>query len=398
MGIYQDALLIKDKIIAHRRNLHEIPELGLDLPMTAKYLEDELLKMGYMPQRIGKSGIVAVAGKNTGKCFLIRGDMDALPVKEQTGLEYASSNGNMHACGHDCHMAAMLGAAQLLKMHEEKINGRIKLMFQPGEETMEGASMMVNAGVLENPHVDAALGIHTFTNLPFTAGTVAMLGADGIFAAVDWFTITIKGKSCHGAQPHKGIDPINVMAHIYLSLQTLNSREMDPTDNIVLTIGQAHSGTTSNVVPEEAMMSGTLRTIKNDTRTEIKSRMEVIVSTVAAAFNAEASIEWGAGCPVLANDKQLHEELKSYLREITDISVLDYSEIGPAYIAMISEDFSYISNSVPSTYLLVSGGSPDEGYCYPHHHAKVMFSENALPVSAAVYAHAAMRWLDENNG
>lgn len=395
MSIYNNALKIKNELIEHRKILHQIPELGLELPMTSKYIEDKLKEMGYIPKRIGHSGIMCTIGSGE-KCFLIRGDMDALPVEEQTGLDYRSTNGNMHACGHDCHMAAMLGAAKLLKLHEHELKGQVKLIFQPAEETMEGAKMMVESGILSNPSVNAALGLHVFANLPFPAGTIAMLGADGIFAAVDWFEIKIKGQSCHGAQPHKGVDPINVLAHIFLALQNINSREMDPTDNIVLTIGQVHSGSTSNVVPEEAMMSGTLRTISNKTRAEVKERMENLVRLIAASFKAEAHIEWGAGCPVLNNDKKLHGEIKKYLRALNDINVIDYSEIDSAYKTMVSEDFAYIANEIPSVYMLISGGSAEEGYCYPQHHAKAIFSDDAIPVAATAYAHAAIEWLKEH--
>lgn len=163
-----------------------------------------------------------------------------------------------------------------------------------------------------------------------------------------------------------------------------------------MTIGQVHSGSTSNVVPEEAMMSGTLRTISNKTRAEVKERMENLVLLIAASFKAEAHIEWGAGCPVLNNDKKLHGEIKKYLRALNDINVIDYSEIDSAYKTMVSEDFAYIANEIPSVYMLISGGSAEEGYCYPQHHAKAIFSDDAIPVAATAYAHAAIEWLKEH--
>jgi hippurate hydrolase len=186
------------------------------------------------------------------------------------------------------------------------------------------------------------------------------------------------------------------MAHILISLQAINAREIDPADNIVLSIGQAHSGSTSNVIPEEAMLAGTLRTVKNETRAEVKRRMETIVSGVASTFRAEAHIEWGCGCPVLENDKELHDTLKSYLREMDGVKLMDYSETGPAYKTMVSEDFSYIASSVPSTYLLISGGCPEEGYCYSQHHPMANFDDASLPVASAVYAQSAIRWLRDH--
>ena len=272
----------------------------------------------------------------------------------------------------------------------------MKLMFQPAEETMEGARMMVEAGVLENPHVDAAMGIHVFTSLPMPIGTVLMPGSKSKFAAVDWFTIRITGKGCHGAQPNNGIDPLNVMSHIHIALQALNARELDPTDNLVLTIGQMHGGSTSNVLPEEAMMSGTIRTMKNETRATVKARMEAIVSTIAAAFRAEAHVEWGAGGPVLFHDKELYKDVKRYLTAVEGLPVLDFDDVGGDFSSMGSEDFAYVANEVPSVFLAVAAGDPEHGYCYPQHHPMARFHEDALPCGAAAYAQVAMQWLSEH--
>ena len=303
MSLYHEAEAIRETIIANRRYLHQIPELGLELPQTAAYVEEKLKEMGYEPKRIGSSGVVATIGKGNGKCFLIRADMDALPVVEDADIDFKSTNGNMHACGHDCHAAMLLGAAQLLKAHEDEIEGTVKLMFQPAEETMEGAKMMIEGGILENPHVDAAMGAHVFTSMPMPVGSVALMGAKMRMAGSDWFTIYITGKGCHGAMPNTGVDPLNVMSHIHIALQAINARELDPMDNLVLTVGQMHGGQTSNVIPNEAMMSGTIRTLKNETRATVKARMEAIVASIATAFGAEARVEWGAGCPVLIQNE-----------------------------------------------------------------------------------------------
>ncbi|MBQ6855824.1 MAG: M20/M25/M40 family metallo-hydrolase, partial [Lachnospiraceae bacterium] len=170
MGMYQEALAMKETIVENRKYLHQNPELGLDLPVTAAFVEEKLKEMGYEPKRIGACGIVAIAGKKEGKCFLIRGDMDALPVEEVADIDFKATNGKMHACGHDCHTANMLAAAKLLKDHEDELEGQVKLMFQPAEETMDGADMMIKGGVLENPKVDAALGAHVFTNMEHPVG------------------------------------------------------------------------------------------------------------------------------------------------------------------------------------------------------------------------------------
>lgn len=394
MSLYHEAEQLRETIIANRHHLHQIPELGLELPRTAAYVEEKLKEMGYEPQRIGSSGIVATVGKGGGKCFLIRADMDALPVEEAADVEFKSTNGNMHACGHDCHASMLLGAAQLLKNHEDEIEGTVKLMFQPAEETMEGAKMMIEGGVLENPHVDAAMGAHVFTSMPMPVGSVVLMGSRMRMAGSDWFTIHIEGRGCHGAMPNTGVDPLNVMSHIHIALQAINSRELDPMDNLVLTVGQMHGGQTSNVIPNDAMMSGTIRTLKNETRTMVKARMEAMVASVATAFGAKATVEWGAGCPVLIQNDPLYREVNSYLKELEGITFINLDEMNvPVSSGMGSEDFAYVSNEVPAVFLGIPAGTPQEGYIYPQHHPMARFQDNALPCGAAAYAQVAMEWL-----
>ena len=394
MSLYQEALAMKDEIIANRRHLHQNPELGLELPKTAAYVEEKLREMGYEPKRVGDCGIVATIGKEGGKCFLLRADMDALPVEEQTDLEFRSTNGWMHACGHDCHTANLLGAAKLLKAHESELEGMVKLMFQPAEETMDGGKMMVESGVCEG--VDAALAMHVFSGMPLPNGAIVLMGMKGKMAAVDWFEIKVTGKGCHGAQPNNGVDPLNVMCHIHLALQAINSREMDPADNIVLTIGQMHGGHTSNVIPNDGFMTGTIRTLKNETRAMVKSRMEAIVSGIAASFNAEAHVEWGSGCPVLSHDAKIYADVKEALSTLEGVVTVDLDDYGTPMTSMGSEDFAYVANTVPSVFLGVGASESTDGVCYPQHHPMVKFSEDALPAAAAAYAHSAMEWLKKN--
>jgi hippurate hydrolase len=232
----------------------------------------------------------------------------------------------MHACGHDCHAAVLLGAAQLLKAHEDEIEGTVKLMFQPAEETMEGGLEMVEGGVLENPHVDAAMAGHVLTATPMPVGSLILMGSKTKMAAVDWFTVHIVGKGCHGAMPNTGVDPLNVMSHIYLALQTINSREIDPMDNLVLTIGKMQGGDVNNVIPNEAEMRGTIRTLSNETRAMVKSRMEAIVSSVGTAFGAQATVEWCNGCPVLMQDPAVYKEVAGYLKGVKELPVIDIDD------------------------------------------------------------------------
>lgn len=393
MNMYNEAQAMKEALIAHRRYLHQNPETGLDLPLTSAYVEEQLKKMGYEPQRVGSSGLVVTVGKGGGKTFLLRADMDALPVTEQADIDFKSTNGNMHACGHDIHTTSLLGAAQLLKAHEDEIEGTVKLMFQPAEETMDGGKMMVEAGICEG--VDAAMAMHVGTAVEQPVGSIAVVHHGSVSAAVDWFEIHVTGKGCHGAMPHLGIDPINVSAHIITALQGINARNLDPADNLVLTIGQIHSGNTGNVIPNEAMMSGTIRTLKNETRAMVKARMEKLVKSIGDSFEADAKVVWGSGCPVLTRDAEVNAQVLTYLKGLEGMNVVDLTGAG-ANKGMASEDFAYVANEVPSTMVSLYVGRPSEGYVRPLHHPMAKFNEDALPCGAAAYAHVAMEWLKNN--
>lgn len=289
---------MSQELIKKRRYLHMNAETGFNLNKTIEFVENELINMGYTPMHIGKSGIVVIAGgKKSGKTILIRGDMDALPIKEESGLDFASTNNCMHACGHDMHTTMMLGAAKILKEYENEINGTVKLMFQPAEEIFEGSKDMIENGVLENPKVDAALMIHVMANSPFKTGTV-IVSSPGVSApAADYFEIKIQGSGCHGSMPNTGVDPINIAAHIVLGLQEINSRELSVSDKAVLTIGKLNSGNIENVIPDTATIGGTLRTYDEETRKFIKIRMKEISENIAKTFRGTAEVIFGSGCP-----------------------------------------------------------------------------------------------------
>jgi hippurate hydrolase len=329
--------------------------------------------------------------------------MDALPVQEESGEEFASQNGNMHACGHDMHAAMLLGAARLLKAHEDEIAGTVKLMFQPAEEVFEGANDMIQAGVLEHPHVDAALMIHVSAAMPFTPGSVIVCDGGVSAPAADYFTIKIQGKGCHGSMPYDGIDPITVSAHIITALQEINARELAINDEAVLTIGSIHGGNVGNVIPDTVEMSGTIRTYDEDTRALLKKRMEEISSGIAAAFRASASVTFTSGCPTLYNDGELSQFTIGCLRELlgpqkafTAGQLSAMAGPGKQTKGGGSEDFAYVSHQVPSIMLALAAGRPQDGYSFPQHHPKVRFDEQVLPGGSAVYAYTAMRWLEEH--
>lgn len=371
--ILEEVKNMSQELIDKRRYLHMNAETGFDLKKTLKFVETELMNMGYEPIHCGKAGIVAIAGgKKQGKVFLIRGDMDALPIKEETGLDFASNNSYMHACGHDMHTAMMLGAAKILKKHEDEIEGTVKLIFQPAEEIFEGSQDMIENGILENPKVDAALMIHVMANTPFETGT-AIVSSPGVSApAADYFEIKIQGSGCHGSMPNTGVDPINVAAHILLALQEINARELSVLDKAVLTIGTLNSGNIANVIPDTAVMGGTLRTYNEETRKFIKTRVREISEGIAKSFRAKAEVVFGSGCPTLINDKELSKCIFKYTEELlgkemafTVEELNNMSEASQSSKSAGSEDFAYISQEVPSIMLALAAGQPEKGYCYP---------------------------------
>lgn len=399
----KEAEQIHDIILRERRTLHQIAETGFELTQTVAFVKNELTEMGLQPTDCGRAGIVAlVGGKKPGKTFLLRADMDALPIKEQSGLSFAAQNGNMHACGHDMHTAMLLGAARLLKAHEEEIEGTVKLMFQPAEEIFEGSSDMLKAGLLDEPKVDAALMIHVMAGMPFSPGTV-IVSAPGVSApAADYFEITVRGKGCHGSMPNTGVDPLTAAAHILIALQEIQARELAMGDRAVLTVGTLHAGTAANAIPDEAVLGGSIRTFDEETRAFIKQRLTEIAEGTAAVFRATATVSFGSGCPTLKNDRELTVSAERYMTELLGnekaLSAAKLNEAGGGQGSKTagSEDFAYISQAVPSVMLALAAGQPEKGYCYPQHHPMVKFDESVLACGSAVYAYAALRWLAEH--
>lgn len=401
--ILQEAQNLKQELIEKRRTIHSNPETEFNLTKTVEFVEKELINMGYNPIRCGKAGLVAIAGgKKKGKTFLIRGDMDALPIKEESDVEFSAKNGCMHACGHDMHTTMMLGAAKILKNHEDEINGTVKLMFQPAEEIFEGSKDMIENGILENPKVDAALMIHVMANSPFKTGS-AIVSAPGVSApAADYFEIKVQGSGCHGSMPNTGVDPITVSANIITALQEINAREIAVTDKAVLTIGTIHAGKAANAIPDMVTMGGTIRTYDEETRAFIKDRIIQISQNIANAYRAKAEVIFGSGCPTLVNDEELSKCAEKYTEELLGkemaFSVAKLASMGGGQTSKSagSEDFAYISQKVPTIMIALAAGQAENGYSYPQHHPKVKFDEDALTVGSSVYAYIAMKWLFEH--
>jgi hippurate hydrolase len=395
--IVDEARQLQAELQKHRRYLHANAEIDMTLPITSEYVKRQLKALGYSPQACGPSGIVATAGHaGKGKTILLRADMDALPIKEDTDLEFRSVNGYAHACGHDMHAAMLLGAAKLLKTHENELEGAVKLMFQPGEETAHGAPAMIKAGVLENPHVDAAMMIHVFSGIPIEVGTFILSKDEYIAAACDTFDIEIQGKGGHGAIPSMATDPLNIAAHTHLALQTINSREIMATDPMALTIGYIRGGSAANVIPDTADMGGSVRTFNPKTRDFVQKRLEEIATGQALALRGQAKVAYHRGSPAFANNKTLSQSLRTSMYAMFGERTVMDEMIGGRMMG--SEDFAFVSEKVPSVMIGLAAGEPKNGYLYYQHHPKIRFDEDVLYKGTACYAGCALSWLRAQNG
>lgn len=395
--ILTEAKALQPEMVNLRRQLHTNPETGFDLTHTTQLVMDQLTSMGYQPERCGKAGVVATIGNGQGKTFLLRGDMDALPITEETTLDFKSENGKMHACGHDIHTTMLLGAAKLLKAHEADINGTVKLMFQPAEEIMEGAADMIANGLLENPKVDAGSMIHIAPSLPMDDGTILIANKGKSLSSCDWYEIKIHGKGGHGSTPSLAIDPLIPAANILLALNEIQTREL-PADALVsLTVGEFHSGTTSNVIPEEATLKGTLRTYDDTMRAEIKERMTAIADHIAKAYRCTAETNFLSGCPTLENNPELVDLAKDTLGDYLGAGkVLAADDIPGMPIQMGSEDFAYVSHEIPTVMYALAAADARVSTPYPVHHPKLVLNEDILPYGVTAHVATALEWLNNN--
>ena len=395
MNYLEESKQISNELKEIRRHIHSCPEAGKSLPVTKAFVMDKLNEYGYEPEEICESGIVAVlrGGQTSAesKTILLRADMDALAIKEEAPVEFASRNGFMHACGHDMHTAMLLGAAKLLKTHEKELKGNVKFVFQPDEEGFTGAKKMLAAGVLENPKADVGMALHVNSGTP---SGMFLCGLGVCMAGCTLFKIKVKGTGCHGAMPETGVDPINIATHIYLSLQEIVAREIAPTSPVALTIGRFDGGKAPNIIPEEVVMEGTIRTMDRDLSDKIYNRIEEISKQTAELFRGYAEVTETASAPPLLNVKELVKEMAGYIKEITDPSKVFIFEQG----GMGSEDFASYTYEIPCSYLLLGAGSPSENPLFgkPMHNDHVVFNEDILPLGSAALATCATKWLANN--
>lgn len=387
MDYYKRALELNDETLHNRRYIHQNAELGLDLPKTTAFVKEKLISYGIKPLACGH-GITATIGKGA-KTILLRADMDALPMQELSGENFACPNGAAHTCGHDFHAAMLLTAAKMLKENEAKLKGTVKLMFQPAEETFNGSRDMLENGILENPVPDVALAYHVSPgHLPL--GLYMYNAKSTMMNSVDVFKITITGLGSHGAYPHYGVDPINIGVHIHLALQALIARESDPTDSCVLTIGQFTAGNAPNIIPNEAIMQGTLRTNSVAAREMLLKRIKETAEQTALVYRGTATVEMLSAVPPLICAPALTEEFAGYMEELAIPHLQAQADVN----ASASEDFALIAEKIPSVFMFLSAGFMDERGAYPAHHPKAVFNEEVCPIGAAALAHCATRWLE----
>ncbi len=395
--ILSEAVALQEELQIIRHDLHRHPELGFDLDYTLPYVRKRLIEIGYTPAQCGKAGLIALAGgKKSGKTLLLRADMDALPITEEADVDFVSlTPGRMHGCGHDMHTAMLLGAAKLLKAHEDELEGTVKLVFQPAEELFQGSPDMLSNGMLDSPKVDAAAMIHVMAGMPLPSGSVLVAGGGVSTASCEQYHITVHGKGGHGASPHQAIDPITAAAHIHLALQEISARELDGNEFGIFTTGHFSAGEVSNVIPDKAEMWGTIRTTDTEyvVGERIKTRMCEICDGIAAAMRCRAEVEFYDYCPCMNVDPTLASDTLSYMEELLGPAAMSLNTISGGKAGGGSEDFSFVSHKVPAVTMFLVAGDIEKGYRYAQHHPKAKFDDAVLSRGAAIHTWLALRWL-----
>lgn len=399
--IRQMAQDLREQFVKDRRYLHQIPEIGTDLPETSAYIKKRLDEMGipwkncggplpekmtedYMaagfPRMEKETGVIASIGSGE-PCILLRADMDALPIKEDTPLEFKSANGYGHMCGHDAHAAMLLGAAQILKQMEDSLPGTVKLMFQPGEETGAGARLMVEDGLLENPAPGAAFGIHVQPSDTTGQAGYAM-GVNS--ASLDTFILKIRGNGGHSSQPQLCTDPLMVMNQVYQAVNLLVGRETDPAAMVALTCGVAKGGAAVNIIPDEAELHIGVRTLNVEAAEHLKKRIPELIDHYVKAWNADYTLTT-FHTPCTLTNELLCQELVPCLKE-----VLGGSNVHQIPAMSATEDFGYVTEKVPGMFVFLGAGAPDSA---PLHSPQMVLDEDVLPLGAALHANVAISWL-----
>ncbi len=384
---------IKQEVIVLRRDFHAHPEVGMEEERTAAIVADYLEELGLeVRTQVGGTGVVGLlrggAAAERSPTVALRADMDALSVEDKKDVEYASQvEGVAHACGHDAHTANLMGVAKILSELQDDLEGNVKFLFQPAEEGPGGAEPMLADGALENPTVDAVFGLHVAYNLP--TGVIGLHSEYGN-AASDGLGIKIIGSGGHGAAPHDTVDSIAVAGQVITSLQNIVSRQINPLDSAVISIGIVEGGYRANIIAPEVEMKGTVRTLKEETRQKMPERIERIVSNVCAAFGADYEIDYRFGYPAIWNDADAVEMVRLSAEEV--VGEENVRDVEPT---MGGEDFAYFAREAPGAFFRLGTGNPEKGTDYPGHHPMFDIDEDALPVGLKVMANLAHRYLQK---
>ncbi len=381
---------MNDQIVQWRRSLHQIPEIGMDTPKTEKFILEQLQALGVdeILYGGGRRGIVAhIRGKKPGKVLGIRADYDGLNMTEETGLPFAATNGNMHACGHDAHAAILLGTAKLLLDLRDELSGTVKLIFQPSEEDGRGAPAMIEDGVLDNPALDGIIGLHTGSLWKGFRSGEAGYRFGALMAASDWFTVTFHGRGGHGATPHLTVDPVAMACQAVNLLQQIVSRETSPLDSAVVTVGTISGGTMRNIIAENCIIGGTFRSFSPEVRSHLTERVARICEDTAKVLRGTASVDFTYGPPPVINDKGMTEKMKTAMEDVLgEDKVREVEEP-----TMGAEDMAFFLEKVPGSFFFLPATYGDDRD-YPHHHPKFDVNEDVLWIGSAVMTRFALSW------
>lgn len=382
-----EAEALYEEMVRARRDFHRCPELGFQEQRTSGIVAGALRELGLdVRTGVGQTGVVGLLrGERPGPTVLLRFDMDALPIEEESDAPYASQNrGVMHACGHDGHMAVGLAVAKIMARYRAQTAGALKFMFQPAEEGLGGALAMMADGVLDDPRPDVALALHIW--IPTPLGQVRIIEGP-CMASSSVFTLTVQGKGGHGAAPHLAVDPILASAHIVAALQSIVSRNTNPQDSVVVSIGQFSAGTTFNVIPDRAVLKGTVRSYERELHRMAYRRILEMAQSMAAAFGCTATMETVAIVAAVNNAPEPTAVVRAAAAKV----------MGPENIVarrtMASEDMGYVLEEIPGCYFFIGGRNEAKGLTYPHHHPKFNFDERAMVDAAAVMAQAAANYV-----
>lgn len=386
-GLLQEANALHDRLVAWRRDIHMHPEPGLQEWRTAALVAAELEKLGYQVQTgIAQTGVVALmAGPRPGPVVLLRFDMDCLELQEANDVPYRSRNeGLMHACGHDGHVAIGLGVATLLSRRRHELSGTVKLMFQPGEERLNGADLMISGGALEEPRPDVALAAHLWNDEP--VGRIGVTAGPIMAAAASW-ECHIRGRGGHGAMPHQTADPIVAAAQVILAWQTIVSRNVSPLEAAVVSVGSIHSGDAYNIIPGEVTLRGTIRGFDAEVLTAVRGRFEEIAAQASAALGCTAEVDYKPLTPALYNDPEVTAMVRRVAAGLVGGDNLSKVQV------MGSEDMSFVNAQIPGCFVFVGSRNEEAGLVHPHHSPHFDFDESALPLAVALLGAAALEYL-----